>query len=75
MFSITCRWLAKSPCEKLSRAMFIPARMICARISGACDAGPIVATILVLWLGRFMILHLRVLQRITPSENPLRRRG
>src|SRR4030095_14552936 len=54
MFSMTCRWPENSPCEKLSRAMFIPARIISPMLSGVCDAGPIVATILVLWARRFI---------------------
>src|SRR5215831_9782280 len=41
----------RSPCEKLSRATFSPARMSRSSISGASEAGPIVATILVLLLG------------------------
>src|SRR5437660_521070 len=40
--------MAKSPWEKLSRAMFIPARIICSNTGGELDAGPMVAAILVL---------------------------
>ena len=36
------------PCEKFSRATFMPARMRPSSISGEFDAGPMVATILVL---------------------------
>ena len=42
------RWVSKSPWEKLSRAMFIPAPIICSNTIGELDAGPMVATILVL---------------------------
>ena len=41
----------KSPWEKLSRATFIPARIRRSSISGDSEAGPMVATILVLWSG------------------------
>jgi len=42
--------------EKLSRATFMPARTSRSSISGESEAGPIVATILVLLAGRrFMI--------------------
>ena len=44
----------KSPWEKFSRAMFMPARMSRSSISGDWLAGPIVATILVLCVGRDM---------------------
>jgi Ribonuclease HepT-like len=47
-------WPTKSPYEKLSRAMFSPARMRRSSISGDSEAGPIVATILVLWSGSDM---------------------
>jgi len=45
------RVFGKSPCEKFSRATFSPARMSRWSISGDSDAGPMVATILVLWIG------------------------
>src|SRR5881394_1108927 len=48
MFSMFCRCAENSPCEKFRRATFMPARSICSRTGGALDAGPIVATILVL---------------------------
>ena len=41
----------KSPWEKLSRATFIPARIRRSSISGDSEAGPMVATIFVLWFG------------------------
>ena len=41
----------KSPCEKFNRAMFSPARMRRSSISGDSEAGPMVATILVLCAG------------------------
>src|SRR5215472_1760449 len=44
-------WPVRSPCEKLSRATFRPARMRRSSISDDSDAGPIVATILVLFSG------------------------
>src|SRR5574337_224789 len=37
--------------------MFIPARTICSSTSGDSDAGPIVATILVLWFGSSTMFH------------------
>src|SRR5204863_7252566 len=48
MAEITFRCVSKSPWEKLRRATFIPARSICSNTGGELDAGPIVATILVL---------------------------
>ena len=51
-FLIVFSWLAKSPWEKLSRAMFIPARIISSMIPPVSDAGPIVQTILVLCVGK-----------------------
>ena len=42
---------AKSPCEKLRRATFIPARIKRSRISCESEAGPMVQTILVLLAG------------------------
>ena len=48
MFSMFCRCAANVPCEKFSRAMFMPARIICSSTAGELDAGPMVATILVL---------------------------
>ena len=62
-FLIVFSWLVKSPWEKLSRAIFIPARIICSMTSSDSDAGPIVQTILVLWLAkpslslRLFIIH------------------
>ena len=38
---------ACEPCERLMRATFMPARIIASSVSGASQAGPIVATILV----------------------------
>jgi len=52
MRAMHAAWPAKSPCEKLSRATFIPARIRRSSISGESEAGPIVATILVLWSGK-----------------------
>jgi hypothetical protein len=40
-------WLSKVPCDRFSRAMFIPVVIKSARSSGEPEAGPIVATILV----------------------------
>ena len=54
MRAMRSAWPAKSPCEKLSRAMFSPARMRRSSISGDSEAGPMVATILVLWSGSGM---------------------
>jgi hypothetical protein len=51
-------WLLKSPWEKLSRAMFMPARIILSRISNESEAGPMVHTILVLLAGKGMGLLL-----------------
>ena len=48
MFSMARWWPARSPWEKLRRATFMPARIICSMIAGDSDAGPIVHTILVL---------------------------
>ena len=48
MRAMRSAWPAKSPCEKLSRATFSPARMSRSSISGESEAGPMVATILVL---------------------------
>jgi hypothetical protein len=47
-------WLLKSPWEKLSRATLRPARIRRSNMSGASEAAPMVATILVLWDGGFM---------------------
>src|SRR5512143_551734 len=57
-FSITFRWPANSPWEKLSRATSIPARIICSMTGGESEAGPIVQTILVLWEGSFILMAL-----------------
>ena len=61
--AMTSAWSEKSPCEKLSRAMFSPARMSRSSISGDSDAGPMVATILVLWLGNNIVMNLGALDR------------
>ena len=45
--SITSACCSKFPCEKFSRATFMPVRIRRSRISGEFDAGPIVATIFV----------------------------
>jgi hypothetical protein len=42
----------KSPWEKLTRAIFIPAWIIRSRTSGESEDGPMVATILVLFTGK-----------------------
>src|SRR5262245_42990154 len=55
MFSMFDRWWSKSPYEKFRRATFIPARIIRSRTAGELDAGPIVATILVLLGGIRMV--------------------
>lgn len=47
-FPMTVSCQAKSPCDKLSRATFIPAWSICRRTSGDSDAVPIVHTSFVL---------------------------
>ena len=47
-FSMTLPWAAKSPWEKFSRAMSIPARIIRSMTSRESEAGPMVQTILVL---------------------------
>ena len=51
MRAMRSAWPVKSPCEKLRRATFSPARMRRSSISGDSEAGPMVATILVLWFG------------------------
>ena len=51
MRAMRSAWPVKSPCEKLSRATLSPARMRRSSISGDSEAGPMVATILVLWFG------------------------
>ena len=53
---IVFSWLAKSPCEKLSRATSMPARIISSMISLDPEAGPIVQTILVLWFGKAIFI-------------------
>ncbi len=50
-FSMTVLCCEKSPWEKLMRAMSIPASSMRSIISGDCDAGPMVQTILVLCVG------------------------
>ena len=54
MRAMTSACWSRLPCEKLSRAIFMPARIRRSRISGEFDAGPMVATILVLWLGNII---------------------
>ncbi len=49
---MTSRWPEKSPWEKLSLATFIPARIICSITSGNREAGPMVQTNFVLWVGQ-----------------------
>ena len=51
-WSMTLRWPRKSPWEKLSRAIFMPARIICFHDLGRFGSRPDVQTILVLWGGR-----------------------
>ncbi len=41
-------WSSALPCEKFSRTTSTPARIIFSRTAGSLDAGPSVATILVL---------------------------
>jgi hypothetical protein len=53
---MTSLWLSKSPWEKLSRATFIPARIIFSITAGDEEDGPMVATILVLLSGSGMIV-------------------
>ena len=52
--SITLAWVAKSPCEKFSRATLIPASSMRSIMSWDSDAGPIVQTIFVLLAGSLM---------------------
>jgi hypothetical protein len=54
IFLMVSPWLAKSPCEKLSRATFMPARINFSKTSGESEAGPMVHTILVLLAGKGM---------------------
>jgi hypothetical protein len=49
-------WLLKSPWEKFSRAIFIPAWIICSMTSLDPDAGPIVQTIFVLCVGKVIFI-------------------
>src|SRR6185503_8803526 len=51
-----CRCVSNFPCEKFSRATFIPARIIWSSTGTELDAGPMVATILVL-LNHSGMLH------------------
>ena len=51
MRAIRSAWLVKSPWEKLRRATLSPARMRRSSISGDSEAGPMVATIFVFWIG------------------------
>jgi hypothetical protein len=54
MLSITCEWLSRSPCAKLSRATFIPALISLSMTVRDSDAGPMVATIFVFWSASFI---------------------
>jgi hypothetical protein len=53
-FWMVSPWLAKSPWEKLSRTIFMPARIIFSKTSRESEAGPMVQTILVLLAGKGM---------------------
>jgi hypothetical protein len=53
--SMAFLWLGKSPWEKFRRATFMPARIIFSMISWESDAGPMVQTIFVLFIGRLII--------------------
>src|SRR5512139_1430776 len=55
-FRIVFSWLLKSPWEKLSRAIFIPARIICSITFLDSDAGPSVQTIFVLCVGKTIFI-------------------
>jgi hypothetical protein len=48
-----------SRAKKLSRAMFMPARITLSNISGEFEAGPMVATILVLCAGSIIFSPLK----------------
>ena len=52
----TSAWWENSPCEKFSRATFSPAQINRRSISGLSDAGPIVATIFVLFAGKIVVI-------------------
>src|SRR5262245_25872079 len=54
--AIAARWVAGSPCEKFTRATFIPAAMSCSSTSCDSEAGPMVQTILVFFSGRCCII-------------------
>src|SRR5687767_11921873 len=56
MRRMSCACWEKSPCEKFSRATLRPARMRRASISGVSEAGPMVATTLVLWAGNDAVM-------------------
>jgi hypothetical protein len=58
MRRITSPCTRKSPWEKLSRAIFIPASSIFSSISGESEAGPMVQTSLVLQAGRMGVLYM-----------------
>jgi hypothetical protein len=64
ILSMVSLWLLKSPWEKFRRATFMPANIICSRICGESEAGPMVQTSLVLLGGKAMfyllILNLEV---------------
>src|SRR5438094_7478840 len=62
---IACACSEGLPCEKFNRATFIPARMSRASISGDSDAGPIVATILVLCAGSAAFMQISLLRSQT----------
>src|SRR4029079_6380682 len=51
MRAMRAAWPEKSPCEKLSRATFRPARISRSITSTDSTTGPMVATIFVLWSG------------------------
>ena len=66
--SMTSACWSKLPCEKLSRATFMPARMRRSSISGDCEAGPMVATILVLWSGKIIFDNSKLVLRRPPAQ-------
>ena len=71
---MTAAWLAKSPCEKLILATSMPARISPSMTSGEREAGPMVATILVLWSGRAMFPSVRCAPVYPGSTLPAARR-
>jgi hypothetical protein len=70
---------SKLPCEKLSRAIFMPARIRLSNISGEFDAGPMVATILVLLLGNVIVAAtiglIYLALYLTHSSEPEKKKG